>query len=299
MRAWPLLLVAALSIACSARPATSDDGGETTDMGSQGSSSSSSGAETTSSEGGSETETETGESDDQGFVMDADMGVYDPCSVYDQDCPEGAKCVPSISPNHSPSRCVPVLGDHAVGEACTFDGHETGTDDCDVDSHCWPGDWDGPEPLMGTCAPFCQGSEAQPSCPGQGESCIGYVCHVLGQIGIPVCMLTCDVFAQDCGEGMACYFSYFNYSYGCSVVAGDAALGEVCETYDQCAAGYQCIGSENLPSCGGDSCCTTYCELGDDASCDAALPGTVCSDALANPMADGCPAYGLCALPQP
>lgn len=292
----PLLLSTAfvVLVACGSRQVPSDD--TSTSSTSSTTTQTSTSSETDSStDHGSEAEAEAENNDGEaGFVPEGDL-PQEPCSVFEQNCDEGEKCVPSLSPNHSGERCVPVIGDLGVGEACTFHGHETGTDDCDATSHCWPGDW-GPGEHVGTCVPLCEGTPDNPSCPGQGESCIGYQCNVLGQVGIPVCMLNCDVFAQDCGEGMACYYFGGYVDYGCGVVNMPGQLGDPCEYANDCAPGYQCINGEYVPGCANAGCCTAYCALGDDASCEAAVPGTGCSEALAQPLADGCPIYGVCSL---
>ena len=74
-------------------------------------------------------------------------------------------------------------------------------------------------------------------------------------------------------------------------------IGRVCEFEWNCAPGLRCVLAEELPACAGAACCTSYCALGDDSSCDAVLPGTVCAELPVLDPVEGCPVYGMCALP--
>lgn len=273
-----------------------DDGSATTSTTEATSSSASSSSST--GESDSDTSTDDGSEDPSaGFVTEYDLSpAYDDCSVFDQDCPEDYKCVPSINSDHGPSRCVAVLGDHGVGEPCEYDGYEAGTDDCDANSHCWAYNDDEP-PYTDVCRPLCNGSPDAPSCPGQGETCISYSCHILGQVGIPLCELNCDPLAQACGEGLACAYNY-GYSYfGCTVVGEAKQIGEVCEWEWSCAPGLQCVDAQQLPACDGPGCCTPYCAFGDDQSCADQMPGTVCTQLPVSEPVEGCPVHGMCTLP--
>lgn len=55
-----------------------------------------------------------------------------------------------------------------------------------------------------------------------------------------------------------------------------------------------------VPSCGDDACCTPYCELGDDAGCEAQVPGTACHGPLiwSQTPREGevCSQVGVCSL---
>jgi hypothetical protein len=95
------------------------------------------------------------------------------CDPSSADCPEGEKCVPQL-PQWGPdawgtARCVPVVGTHAPGEACSSTGADpavAGTDSCDAGSVCWSGSLSG-EPFEGLCQPYCSQDLA---CPEQ-QSC--------------------------------------------------------------------------------------------------------------------------------
>jgi hypothetical protein len=282
------------SSACGSRVAS--DGDESAESDTSGSSSTSTSTSTTVSRSTSTTDV-TDDGDD--FVPNSDWGPStNPCTVFEQDCPEGEKCVTTLDPDFNVFRCVPVLGDKDVGEACIFD-RESGSDDCDANSHCWNLETDEQGVEHGECVPFCMGTRDNPSCPGQGESCGGFECRILGQTGYPFCVERCDPIAQDCGDGKACYFDGGYLEFFCGVVNVPGTLGEPCEWTDGCVAGLVCVQTEALPDCLGEACCAPFCVTGDDASCAASLPGTVCSDALASPLMDGCSTYGACVIPSP
>lgn len=294
----------ALVLACGPRLPGAQDGGTT----SVGSSDTESPTETATADAdASSTDADTsstGEDDDSAdeqddFVPPTDLPHGIGCSVFEQDCDEGDKCVPTTNPDFSPSRCVPVLGDKTVDEPCTFDGGRAGTDDCDATSHCWPIDWEDGPPYAGTCRPLCEGTRGEPVCPGQGETCGGYQCFVLGQVGIPLCQPICDPVEQDCADDLGCYFFQSGSNFGCSVVAAEAQVGEGCTSYNDCAPGLFCAAGEYVPGCEAEGCCTVHCEIGDDAACAAAIPGTTCADVYHYPPADHCPTYGVCVLPDP
>jgi hypothetical protein len=277
--------------ACGGRVAS--DGGESAESDTSSSSSASTSSSSTDGDGDADV-TEEG----VGFVPDSGRGPTTPCTVFDQDCPEGEKCVTTFDPDFSVFRCVPILGDKAVGEACIFDA-ESGSDDCDASSHCWNLETDEQGVEHGECVPMCIGTRDNPSCPGQGESCEGFECRIIGQTGYPFCVERCDPIAQDCGEGKGCFFDGGYLAFFCGVVNIPGALGESCEWTQECAAGLVCASADVLPECLSDYCCSSFCVTGDDAGCEASVPGTVCSDALTYPLVEGCPTYGYCMIPSP
>jgi hypothetical protein len=295
-----LLLGAA---ACGARVA--GDGGES--AGSDTSSSASTDSSSSASAGSTSTSSTSTDDDDDAdvtdgadaFLPDEDVESVHPfCTVFDQDCPEGEKCVTTLDPNFDVYRCVPILGDQAVGEACTFD-RGSGADDCDATSHCWNLETDDQGVEHGECVPICIGTRDDPSCPGQGESCEGFECKIFGQIGYPFCVERCDPIAQDCDEGKACFLDPGYNTFFCGVVNVPGALGEPCGWIQECAAGLTCLSNDQLPECLGDACCSPICLTGDDAGCEGSWPGTVCSDALDYPLMEGCPTHGACMVPSP
>jgi hypothetical protein len=255
------------------------------------SSSSSSSSETSTSE------TSTGETgtndtwETMGFVPEEDEMWGDECDPFAQDCPEGEKCVPyaSTGGNWDALKCVPVSGDQAVGEPCTYGGTVEATDDCDATSHCWDvqeidGEW------VGTCLAFCTGTADMPECPPKTT------CSISGAGVINLCIPTCDPILQDCNEGLACYWA--SNSFNCIFMTEDIPSGEPCGFINDCAGGNLCANAESLPNCAGSACCSPWCQLGDgDLPCEV-LPGTTCVSFFEQDMAP--PGYehvGVCLLP--
>jgi hypothetical protein len=256
-----------------------------------GSSSSSSSSET----GAAETSTTETDSTDTAatlpFVPEHDLRLPDvaPCDPAQQDCPDGQKCVPYGSTGElwDTNKCVPVLGEQAPGEPCTYAGTVESTDDCDATSFCWNvQDVDGE--AIGTCAAFCTDSLECPS----GDRCLTSNCDCLY-----LCIDICDPILQDCGDGLACYWA--DDGFGCFITTMNFPPGEPCGYFfSDCVAGSGCIPGEVLPSCEGAACCSPWCELGaGDLPCEV-LPGTTCVPFFEHDLAP--PGYehvGVCLAP--
>jgi hypothetical protein len=248
------------------RPNSSD---ETSTNGSTASPSSSSSETSTSESTGSGETTVPSETFTSGFVPEYDEFWGSECDSFSQDCLDGEKCVPYASSggNWDANKCVPVTGDQAVGEPCSYAGAAEGTDDCDATSMCWDvTDIDGE--LVGTCTPFCMGTADDPECP-EGSSC-----NLSGAGVITLCIFNCDPLLQNCAEGLACYWA--NNDFNCIFTTQDIPPGEPCGFINDCAAGSFCVNSDVVPSCNGSACCSPFCNLDlPDQTCDV-LPGTTC-----------------------
>jgi hypothetical protein len=262
------------------------------------SSSSTSSSGDTNSDESSTTETSTTETsitdsgDTHNFVPEYDVWEVDECDSFMQDCPEGEKCVPygSTGGTWDAHKCVPVTGDQAPGEPCTYGGVVEATDDCDATSFCWDVmDIDGE--AIGTCHLFCTGTADMPECPPKSQ------CLISGSGVINLCIPTCDPILQDCGEGLACYWAT---GFNCIFTTQDIPVGEPCGFINDCAAGLGCLTAEVLPSCAGSACCAPWCQLGaGDQQCEV-LPGTTCVSFFEEGMAP--PGYehvGVCIVPPP
>jgi hypothetical protein len=178
-------------------------------------------------------------------------------------------------------KCVPVLGDQAIGEPCVYAGMVEATDDCDAGSSCWDVEEVDGE-LLGYCRAFCLGSEDDPICPA------GSTCAIAGDSIPTYCRPFCDPLAQDCEEGTACYWA--TDSFQCVFTTQDIPVGQPCGFVNDCAAGLICDATEDLPACVGSACCTAFCDLEvGDAACEAALPGSECVPFYEN--------VGTCGLP--
>jgi hypothetical protein len=213
----------------------------------------------------------------------------EPCDSFMQDCPDGEKCVPygSTGGNWDNTKCVPVLGDQAAGEPCTYDGVAEATDNCDATTYCWDViDVDGE--AIGTCTPFCTGTPDQPECP-PGSSCL-----TGSDFSITLCIESCDPVAQDCYPGQGCYWA--NNDFDCIFTTLDLPVGEPCGFINDCVAGSACIDANLLPDCAGSACCSPFCSLGGgDTQCEG-LPGTSCLPFFEQPP-PGYEQVGICISP--
>jgi hypothetical protein len=276
--------LALFGIACGPPKLTSVADAESSDETS--SSSSSSSSET----GPAETSTtETGTTETTGdwtFVPELDVWETIECDSFAQDCPDGQKCVPygSTGGGWDAHKCVPVLGDQAPGEPCTYSGTEESIDDCDATSFCW----DVNQEYVGTCTSICAGTNDDPECPPGTSVLYGNV--------LCLCIPTCDPILQDCNEGLACFWA--NNGFNCIFTTSDIPSGEPCGFINDCAQGNACITAEVLPNCAGAACCSPWCQLGDgDLPCEV-LPGSTCVPFFEQDMAP--PGYdhiGICLLP--
>jgi len=230
------------------------------------------GADSTDSADSQGSETEAGDdssTDGDMFLPRTDVLVFDDCDSFAQDCPEGEKCVPYASSGGTwdANKCVPIMGEQATGEPCTYAGAVEVTDDCDATGMCWDvtlvdDEW------IGVCRAFCTGSPDSPGCPPASA------CTVSGSGVINICIPTCDPTVQDCAPGLACFWVAGDFS--CISATQDIPAGEPCGFINDCAAGLGCFAGELFPACEGPSCCSPFCDLGlGDGPCDA-VPGTSC-----------------------
>jgi hypothetical protein len=265
--ATKLVALALLGCACGPGLLIVDSGDETSSNDSTTSSSSSSSETSTSTSTSTSEETDPGES--WVFVPEHDVFELHQCDSFAQDCPGGEKCVPysSTGGTWDANKCVPVLGDQAVGEPCTYGGVVEATDDCDATSHCWDVmDVDGE--AIGTCMAFCMGTPDMPECP-EGSQCL-----ISSDSAINLCIGTCDPILQDCNDGLACFWTYTEFR--CVFTTENLQPGEPCSFINDCVQGNICIPADVLPSCANSACCSPFCdlELGDQP-CEV-LPGTAC-----------------------
>ncbi|MEM7151631.1 MAG: hypothetical protein AAF799_02270 [Myxococcota bacterium] len=286
-------LSAGLFVGCSDRAVvpTADGGGSTSEVsvGSTSGSPSVDGSTSAATSAGNATGTSVGSTAaamesgpvDEGtdscpFICDPDGGPPPiECSVVDQDCPAGQKCVwAELRPGFGRrnwSRCIEVTGDREPFEPCSLPngiGFEI-TDDCGPESYCLEvyGTAD-----HGFCAPFVgddYGCDAYPGTDLAVENgsdfpaaCLHYECQPL----VP----------STCPDGMQCTF-YPAWLYGsmkCWSVPPetDLPVGAECD-FGQCGEGKLCAPADWLPDCSGERCCTEWCDL---QAPECATPGTTC-----------------------
>jgi hypothetical protein len=216
-----------------------------------------------------------------GFLM-PEPDLPPSCDPFLQDCPNGEKCVPYGPSGNTwdANKCVPVLGDHVIGEPCDYAGVMESTDDCDATSFCW----------NGTCHAFCDGTADTPECLD------GTYCDLKGDGVLTLCIPMCDPLAPDCLEGTACYWS--NAAFICISPTTDLPPGAACGYINDCAEGNVCLNAEEFPTCEGSACCARWCELGlGDEQC-MAVPGTACVPFFEQGEAPaGDEDVGVCILP--
>ena len=215
--------------------------------------------------GGEESDSaDPSESDDGpgGSFIDTGGGVGDECSLWDQDCTEGEKCMPWASDGGvawNATRCSPIAPDpDQPGEPCTVEGSPvSGVDTCDIGSMCWEVDQQTNE---GECVAFCIGDEANPSCANPDDSCT-----ITSSSVLILCLPSCDPLDPQCSEGQVCVPAPNGEFFCVADVSGsDGAAGDSCESIDACDPGLLCLAAEAVPGCESSSCCTAYCDLQDE-----------------------------------
>jgi hypothetical protein len=209
-----------------------------------------------------------------GFISDPDgNSVSIECSVWDQDCPEGEKCMPWANDggnSWNATRCSPVSPDPGQpGDPCTVEGSGvSGVDDCDVATMCWGVD---PETNMGTCVAFCMCSENNPVCDDPTTAC-----SIANEGTLILCLPTGDPLLQNCMDGECCWG--IDDDFVCAPDAGGemGAYGDPCEFLNVCDPGLFCANPDVVPGCASAGCCSEFCDL-NDAAFMCSLPGQECT----------------------
>lgn len=123
------------------------------------------------------------------------------CDLWDQDCPEGLKCMPvSLSSGgktaaFDATRCVDVSPDAMpAGSLCQVEGPPFGgQDNCSAGARCiWV-----QESGVGLCVDLCSGSADAPTCPG------GTICSIDDDVLSMFCPWGCERPA-DCPGPFVC-----------------------------------------------------------------------------------------------
>jgi hypothetical protein len=234
------------------------------------------------------------------FLQEPDGGgVAVECDVWEDDCPDGEKCMPWANDggnSWNATRCSPLAPDAGqVGDTCTVEGSGvSGIDTCTNRSMCYYVD---PETNEGICVGFCDGSPNAPTCD------TGYICTIVNDGVLTLCRPECDPLLQNCMGEAACLQATGSDGFTCIIDAsGEAgAAGDPCEFINSCDPGLLCADAAAVPDCGGATgCCTEFCDLTEaDPTADCSLgAGIECiswfEDGAAPP---GYEHVGLCALP--
>ena len=234
---------------------SSSGGAEGSSSGSGSSGSSSSGVAAESSSSGSDPSI--------GFIEDPDVPLQFECSPWEQDCPEGEKCMPWADDggsNWNALRCSPLSPTPAgVGESCTVEGSGvSGIDDCDIAAMCWNVDT---ETNQGTCVAMCGGTPDAPTCAA------GSTCTIANDGVLILCLPQCDPLLQDCDDGDECIANDDAFICAPDASRGLGAAGDPCEFLNVCDPGLMCNNTNFIPNCFGSSgCCTPFCDVGDPSA---------------------------------
>ncbi|MEM7152036.1 MAG: hypothetical protein AAF799_04300 [Myxococcota bacterium] len=297
---WAAAMAVGLTMACGPQVGADDDAGsqaETAGSGTEAATGTPTPPGTTDTLPGTATEEpqdtgvlDSGPTTDDGGVPD----LPEFCSIIDQDCPRGYKCMPFANDGGSTwnaTKCVPIVEDpNAPGQPCSVEGNAlSGIDDCDGTSMCWNVD---EKTNMGACIEFCIGDIDDPVCPNSCDQC-----SISGSSSLLLCIPSCDPLAQDCGEGEACYPVQQGFVCAPDATRPGTMIGDACEFINVCPEGSACVGADVIPGCEGSGCCTPYCPLVGDDPCPALLPGTSCTPYYEEPPDEACVSAppGVCA----
>ena len=189
---------------------------------------------------------------------DTETGGDQSCNLFEQDCPDGHKCMPWASDggnSWNALKCTPIaLDPDGIDEVCTVERSGlSGVDSCELGAMCWNVD---PETLSGECVPFCIGDESNATCEDSGRTC-----SISGSSVLALCLANCDPLAPDCPEAQGCY--PLNENFTCAPDASGEVGGgyqDECEFVNACQPGLLCLGNDVVPDCAADGCCTPYCD---------------------------------------
>jgi hypothetical protein len=277
---------------------TEDEGSGGTSTGNVSLSGQQEGTEDSGSEDTGEEE-ETGQITTNGFLSDMGDDPIELCSVWDQDCPEGQKCMPWSNdgqPTWNATKCVDLDPDAGqVGDPCTVQGNGvSGVDSCTTSAMCWNVD---PSTNMGTCIGFCDGTENNPICDDPQTTC-----SITNDGVLILCLPLCDPLLQECPDGQGCYGIIDGYVCAPDVSGEMGAFGEPCEAINVCDEGLECMPAAGVPDCpGAMGCCTEFCDLSNPNAtdeCAGASGGQMCMPAFeAGSAPPGYEDVGYCLIP--
>jgi hypothetical protein len=224
-----------------------------------------------------------------------DTGGVAQCDIWNEDCPEGQKCMPwdnmGGADTWNSTTCSDINGmPGQKGDECTVEGSSTsGIDTCDKHLLCWYVN----DMNVGTCIDMCSGSEEAPTCPD------GAKCDVSNNGSLILCLMTCDPLVQSCPEGQICFFDGVDEFICDFDASGDEGqYGDACAYINVCDYGLFCADQASVPDCAsGDGCCSPYCNLMEPNTCPGA-PMQECvpwyTEGAAPPGQEN---IGACAIP--
>ena len=194
------------------------------------------------------------------FIQPTVSGGDPSCSVWDQDCPDGDKCMPWANDgggNWNATRCSPI-DPNPVGEdaECMVEvGPTSGFDNCDAGLMCFYVD---SLTNIGTCVPFCTGDESNPMCEDPDD-----VCPIGGDSVLAVCLPTCHPLTPACPLDQVCV--PYSDRFLCAPSVGDAAHGDECNLVNECTSGHACVNGDTVSGCDRvPACCALHCDVNVD-----------------------------------
>ena len=213
---------------------------------------------------GASTSTSTGCSFVDCLTSGGDTDGLSECDIWEQNCPEGQKCMPWANDGSSAwnaHKCTDVMHDAGEpGDECTVVGSEvSGVDSCAKGSMCWNVS---PDTGKGTCVAFCTGPQESPKCTVPMTTCT-----VSADAILILCVPICNPLVQDCPNMGLCIPQPNGGSFTCVLDAsGDMGQqNDPCEYDSACDPGLYCanpaLASECDPMVAG--CCLPFCDLSD------------------------------------
>lgn len=192
------------------------------------------------------------------------------CSTWNDDCPEGQKC---LSVNEDEAACVDLVTEPAsVGAACQGEKLD---DPCVRGAYCF----------LGVCHAYCECSEADPSC---ADPCA--TCAFFNGGQPPVCGIPCDPLSSSCEGDLSCK-EFGTGRFVCTTDVYKGQLGDACLSGQFCAQGFTCVDSDAVPGCTHEACCSPLCEVGGSSTCVDMLGTDSRCVPFDNPT--GCPDFGI------
>lgn len=232
------------------------------------------------------------------FICETDTDDAGPdlqCDVWEQDCPEGQKCMPWANDggtSWNATKCTDINPNPGLpGDPCTVtDNGVSGIDSCEEGAMCWNVD---PETNEGVCVGFCDGSPDNFSCTEQNTTCV-----IANQGVLILCVPTCDPLLQNC-EGELCIPNPTDADYFVCILDAsgeEGAYGDPCEFANACDPGLVCLDAPYVPGCQASGCCTPFCNLMEEYTCPG--QGQECIAWHEEMVPPGYENVGVCGIPQ-
>ena len=226
--------------------------------------------------------------------LDCTTGGTKQCDIWNDDCPEGEKCMPLANDGGSAwnaTECKTLDPNGGKpGDECKVEGSGvSGLDTCEKGAMCWNTNEEG----IGYCVAFCYGDENMPKCEEAGKTCV-----VANNGVLILCLPGCDPLVQDCPGGDLCLPTVGGYACVLDASGEEGQYGDPCEFANACDPGLVCADAVAVPKCNAGGCCTPYCALSEPNMCPGAGEGQKCEVLYPDNPPVGFEDVGYCAIPQ-